>query len=104
MRLSARRAPRETQLAAIAGEGVYRLVAERRTDHEARGAAGAGQRLEGAGGQQVIVDSFVAQRESVSGVSLDEEAANLLRFQRSYQAAARIMTAADEMTQTLLAF
>lgn len=57
-----------------------------------------------ANGQAVIVDSFKAQREAISGVSLDEEAADLLRFQRSYQAAARIMTAADEMTQTLLAF
>jgi len=55
-------------------------------------------------GQSIVVDSFLAQRESISGVSLDEEAANLLRFQRSYQAAARIMTAVDEMTQTLLAF
>ncbi len=54
-------------------------------------------------GQDIVVSSFRAQRESISGVSLDEEAANLLRFQRSYQAAARIMTATDEMTQTLLA-
>jgi flagellar hook-associated protein 1 len=57
-----------------------------------------------AAGQSMIVDSFIAQRESISGVSLDEEAANLLRYQRSYEAAARIMTAVDEMTQTLLAF
>lgn len=53
-------------------------------------------------GQAVIVNSFEAQRESISGVSLDEEAANLLRFQRSYQAAARIMMVADEMAQTVL--
>jgi flagellar hook-associated protein 1 FlgK len=54
-------------------------------------------------GQEVIVNSFKAQRESVSGVSLDEEAANLLRFQRSYEAAARLMTIADEMAETVLA-
>ena len=54
-------------------------------------------------GQGIIVDSFRAQRESISGVSLDEEAANLMRFQRSYQAAARIMTTVDDMAQTLLA-
>ncbi len=53
-------------------------------------------------GQAVVVDSFWAQRESVSGVSLDEEAANLLRFQRAYQAAARIVTTIDEMAQSLL--
>jgi flagellar hook-associated protein 1 FlgK len=55
-----------------------------------------------ADGQQVIVSSFQAQRESVSGVSLDEEGASLLQFQRSYQAAARIVTTVDEMAQTLL--
>ena len=55
-----------------------------------------------AAGQRIVVDSFVAQRESISGVSLDEEGANLLRFQRSYQAAAQVMATADEMLQTLL--
>jgi flagellar hook-associated protein 1 len=54
-------------------------------------------------GQQVVVQSFQAQRESVSGVSLDEEGAKLLQYQRSYQAAARVLTAVDEMTQTILA-
>ena len=53
-------------------------------------------------GQAIVVDSFRSQQESVSGVSLDEEAAGLLRFQRSYEAAARIMTMVDEMTRTLL--
>ena len=53
-------------------------------------------------GQQVVVASYTAQRESVSGVSLDEEASNLLRFQRAYQAAARIVTTVDEMAQSLL--
>ncbi len=42
------------------------------------------------------------QRESVSGVSLDEEAANLLKFQRSYQAAVRLMTAVDEMLEQIV--
>lgn len=53
-------------------------------------------------GQSVVVDSIRAQRESVSGVSLDEEAANLLRFQRSYQASAQLISIADEMLQTVL--
>ena len=53
-------------------------------------------------GQRIVVDSFRAQRESISGVSLDEEGANLLRFQRSYQAAAQLISTADEMLQTLL--
>jgi flagellar hook-associated protein 1 FlgK len=53
-------------------------------------------------GQQIIVDGFVAQQQAVSGVSLDEEAANLMQFQRTYEAAARVLTIADEMVQTIL--
>lgn len=41
--------------------------------------------------------------ESTSGVSLDEEAANLIQFQQSYAAAARILTTAQEMFDTILA-
>ena len=53
--------------------------------------------------QQAIVAQVTAQRESVSGVSLDEEAINLLQYQRAYEAAARFLKVADEMTQTLIA-
>jgi flagellar hook-associated protein 1 FlgK len=41
-------------------------------------------------------------RESVSGVSLDEELTNLLSFQRSFEASARMITVADELFQTVL--
>ena len=41
-------------------------------------------------------------RESVSGVSLDEELTNLLSFQRSFEASARMITVADELLQTIL--
>ena len=64
--------------------------------------ARAGEAQDLAHGQQIIVDSFNAQREAISGVSLDEEAANLLMFQRSYQAAAQLLTVADEMAATIL--
>lgn len=40
--------------------------------------------------------------ESTSGVSLDEEAANLIQFQQSYAAAARILTTAQELFNTIL--
>ncbi len=40
--------------------------------------------------------------ESASGVSLDEEAANLIQFQQSYAAAARILTTAQQMFDTIL--
>lgn len=41
--------------------------------------------------------------ESTSGVSLDEEAANLIQFQQSYAAAARILTTAQQLFDTILA-
>ena len=42
------------------------------------------------------------QRSALSGVSLDEESTNMIKYQRAYQAAARIVTTVDSMTQTLL--
>jgi flagellar hook-associated protein 1 FlgK len=42
------------------------------------------------------------QRQSVSGVSLDEEMTNLIAFQRGYQASARTLTAMDSMLETLI--
>jgi flagellar hook-associated protein 1 FlgK len=41
--------------------------------------------------------------ESTSGVSLDEEAANLIQFQQTYAAAARILTTAQTLFDTILA-
>lgn len=42
------------------------------------------------------------QRESISGVSIDEEMANLIKFQYAFQAAARLFTVADNLFQSLL--
>jgi flagellar hook-associated protein 1 FlgK len=52
--------------------------------------------------QSLVVDQVIAQREAVSGVSIDEEAANLVEFQRSYQAAARVISTVDQMLEILL--
>lgn len=41
-------------------------------------------------------------RDAVSGVNLDEEATNLLRYQRAYEASAQLIRVADDMFQTLL--
>jgi len=51
---------------------------------------------------QGLVEQLTQMRDAVSGVSLDEELTNLVKFQRAYQAAARLVTAADELYQTLL--
>ena len=53
--------------------------------------------------QSVILAQVTAQRDAVSGVSLDEEAINLLQSQKAYEAAARFLRIADEMTQTIIA-
>ncbi len=52
--------------------------------------------------EQVLLGQAVSARESVSGVNLDEEAANLIRFQQAYQAAAQIIAVSDQLFQTLL--
>lgn len=41
-------------------------------------------------------------RERLTGVSIDEETANMVRFQQAYQASAKIMQAADDMFKTVL--
>ncbi len=52
--------------------------------------------------QESLLRQAEADRESVSGVNLEEEAANLLRFQQGFQAAARVTAVADEVFQSLL--
>ncbi len=49
-----------------------------------------------------VEQTLQAQRESLSGVSLDEEAINLIRQQRAFQGAARLVSAVDELMQTIL--
>ena len=53
--------------------------------------------------QAQISAGISAEREAIAGVNLDEEAANLLRFQQAYQAAAQVIGTADTLFQTLLA-
>jgi flagellar hook-associated protein 1 FlgK len=52
--------------------------------------------------REEIVQQIEQLRDSVSGVSIDEEAAMMLRFQRAYQANARFFTVIDETITTLL--
>jgi flagellar hook-associated protein 1 len=51
---------------------------------------------------QVLTNSVDDRRQSVSGVSMDEEMANLVRFQRGYQASARAMNTASEILDILI--
>jgi flagellar hook-associated protein 1 FlgK len=52
--------------------------------------------------QMALHDQAVATREAMSGVNLDEEAANLLRYQQAYQAAARVMQISGTLFEELL--
>ncbi|MBS0545804.1 MAG: flagellar hook-associated protein FlgK [Proteobacteria bacterium] len=53
--------------------------------------------------QDALLAQAKATRDSVSGVNLDEEAANLVRFQQAYQASARVMSVAQTLFDTMLA-
>lgn len=49
-----------------------------------------------------VYSSLLTQRESLSGVSLDEEAINLTKYERAFQGASRFLTVVDSLTDELL--
>jgi len=49
-----------------------------------------------------LMTAMDEQRESVAGVNLDEEAANMVKYQRAYQAAARLMNTFDQMMELVV--
>jgi flagellar hook-associated protein 1 len=51
---------------------------------------------------QVMVNQVDNQRQSVSGVSLDEEMSNMIRFQQAYNASARLVTTMDEVLDKVI--
>ena len=53
--------------------------------------------------QLVLLQQNEAERESVSGVNLDEEAAKLIQLQQAYQAAARVITVSNSLFEEILA-
>lgn len=53
--------------------------------------------------QTSMLNETIKQQQSISGVNLDEEAANLLRYQRAYEASAQAMKIANTIFDTLLA-
>jgi flagellar hook-associated protein 1 FlgK len=52
--------------------------------------------------QQTLVNQVLNWRESVSGVSIDEELTNMIKFQKGYNSAARVLTTMDEMLDKLI--
>lgn len=51
---------------------------------------------------QTVADQVANSRESVSGVNMDEEVMDLMRFSQSYNAASRLMTTMDELLERLI--
>jgi len=51
---------------------------------------------------KAVLDSNIAQRSSISGVNLDEEAAKLVQYQQAYQASAQLIQVAQTIFDTLL--
>ncbi len=76
------------------------------TDAYASAMADIGVRVQGASSSAQISSAVAAQAESArsanSGVNLDEEAARLIQYQQSYQAAAKILQIAQTIFDTLL--
>jgi len=91
-------------LAALRDEGL--VGGQTITDAYAGVMAGIGVRVQGARSaaeiSQGVASSAEAQRASEVGVNLDEEAARLLQFQQSYQAAAKVLQVAQSLFDTLL--
>jgi flagellar hook-associated protein 1 FlgK len=56
----------------------------------------------GRGAQQVLREQALAAQSQVSGVNLDEEAADLVRYQQAYQASAQVIATANQLFDTLL--
>ncbi len=52
--------------------------------------------------QRAVQRMLLIHRDSISGVSLDEEMSDLMKFQKAYEASARLITTVDEMLDTVL--
>jgi flagellar hook-associated protein 1 len=52
--------------------------------------------------QQGVLDSLEAQRSQFSGVNIDEEMIDLIRYQRAFEASAKVLSAYDDMMKSIL--
>lgn len=90
---------RDTTLDALGGESISSFWSIAVQDLGIR-TAGAGTRADAAA---IVRQGIEAQREALSGVNIDEEAINLMTYQRQYQGAARFISVVDQLTQELIA-
>jgi flagellar hook-associated protein 1 FlgK len=94
------------ELAAVMGRGVLAGGTESLDGAVGRFVGGIGVAAASANAgleaQQIIYDDSVASVDALSGVNLDEEAANMLRYQQAYQAAAQMIRVTQELMDTLM--
>lgn len=76
-------------------------ISEHWRDTSAQVSGGTAAATSNALARELVHEGLRSQRDAMSGVNIDEESINLLDFQRQYQAAARVISTVDEMTQTL---
>jgi len=52
--------------------------------------------------QTLLINHLSSRRESISGVSIDEELTNMMKYQHGYNAAAKVITTVDEMLEVII--
>ncbi|MCI0540900.1 MAG: flagellar hook-associated protein FlgK [Verrucomicrobiales bacterium] len=93
-------------LAQLAGKKHASLDGQTFSQKYSQAVGGLGQALSGVNtqlsDQQVVEKMFQQQRDSMSGVSLDEEMADLTKFQKAFAASARLVNTVDGMLDTIV--
>ncbi|MGI4948030.1 MAG: flagellar basal body rod C-terminal domain-containing protein, partial [Janthinobacterium lividum] len=92
-----------SNLTALAGFRTSSAVEAKTTSLVADTAAALAAKQTVADAQTTIHDGAVTARDAVSGVNLDTEAVDLMRFQQAYQASSRVIQVARETFQSIIA-
>jgi flagellar hook-associated protein 1 FlgK len=58
--------------------------------------------LNGRNTTDLVAEQLISQRESIIGVNLDEEAVNLIKYQKAFEAASRIVNVTNELLGTII--